>query len=150
MRGTSRVERIAAKMEHRRKHSIKVPNEIHDYFLQTCRKIARQHGYENRFSVEEFEKLHLNIRNRVEQKQSGNRPVWKFLKQEVFGLWDRDEIMLQILDRGQERMQAIHAEWFWYRDFNFFQIVSSVLLLIVCVNILTDGIYLNYFVYQSH
>ena len=130
-RGPSRVEAIAAKVEYRRKNRIKIPRYIHDHFLNTCQTIARNHGYENRFPVDDFERLHASVRDRVEHKRTHRREhpsLWhcatiEFIKQEVFGIWDIDETMLQLLDRGQRRIEACRADWFWYRDFTFFQIV---------------------------
>lgn len=92
--------------------------------MHRCRQIARQHSqYKlNCFPTAELFKLRQEYKDQVQKKEAPLRSTTDTIFT-LFGFWDTDETMLELLNRACEHAQELGGGWFYYRDFNFYHTV---------------------------
>ncbi len=123
-KGESSIEVLADRIEARRAGRIPVPFQMRKLFLNNCRDIAKEEGYINKMSVLALHKLRDEYKSKVNAKESPLTPASHATKK-VFGYWDEELMMLELLDQACIYVAEVNASWFFFRDFSYYNTVLS-------------------------
>jgi len=108
------VERIAERIERRRKERIRITFPARVRFLRECRKIARTKGYDTaKISFADLQ----DFRNKVKEEVKHSR---FHVVAEYIGIRIDHQCLLNVLNRAVEIMDGSTDDWFRYRDYSHF------------------------------
>lgn len=114
-RGDSEVERIAKRIERRRKQRVPVTFKARVRFLHGCRKIARTKEYDTaRISLADLQ----HFRNQVREEVKHSR--FHTVAAEYLGIRFDNHCLLNVLNRAVEIMDGSTDNWFRYMDYSHF------------------------------
>ena len=141
IRGESEIEKLVTKLEERYNNRIPVTFSIRKEYLKLCRSIAKNQGsqHQNRIQVSELYRLRDLYADKVRDKEVQHKRFgWLWRRRDrfqQFGIWDQDYTLLQIFEKAIETATDIETEWFYFRDFNFYYMVSIIHLhAYICVH----------------
>ena len=120
----STIEKLAEKIETRRENRIPVPFAVRKLFLETCRDVAKGEGYVNKMSVSALHKLRDDYKAKVDAKGGSTTEATQATRK-FFGYWNYNETMLQLLDAAYVSTEEVHGSWFFFRDFNYYNMVIA-------------------------
>eukprot|EP00934_Nitzschia_sp_Nitz4_P009265 Nitzschia sp. Nitz4//scaffold31_size150131//117489//120534//NITZ4_002847-RA/size150131-augustus-gene-0.8-mRNA-1//1//CDS//3329547716//9255//frame0 len=120
-RGESTIEMLAKKIEERRATRIPVTLEIRKIFLHRCVEISQKEATRNKIS----KKALYALRQEYKDACDGVDPASHSNFGRVFGVWNKDAVMLELLNRACERVEAIHSDCLFFRDFLFYNTAAA-------------------------
>lgn len=104
-------------IEQRRENRIPITLPIRKLFLKRCREIAQEEGNKNKISREGLHNLREEYEAKVNSNALSDTTNALF---RMMGFWNPDTHMLELLDQGIAHVESIDGDWFYYRDFNFY------------------------------
>jgi len=122
MGGISEAEQMAKRIENRLENRVKVTFDVRKDFLQTCRSIAVEKGYDySRITLNDLREFRDRIKSKVEQEHEAVSVIRNLL--ELCEFRNHDDNLLQVLDRAIQRVEERNDRWCHYQDFNFYETV---------------------------
>jgi hypothetical protein len=117
--GDSEIEELASKIEKQLENRIPVTKNIRVKFLSTCRMIADHEDCPNSMIPERcLLAIREDVQAKVDARMQANSHVRKFLN--YLGFLDEMATMLEVLNRGVQRVDDTDDDFFHYQDFSFY------------------------------
>ena len=116
----SEVEQLARRIEERRDARIPITFAVRKRLLQRCREIASKTDNHTRIPLENLVELRDQVKKEVDAQGSSSLL-------ESLGFPNESKMLLQVLDRGVQRVQTeVKSDFFYFQDFSFYftQLIS--------------------------
>ena len=111
------IEQLARRIENQRENRIPIPFSVRKRFLRECRAIAIQTSSKSRIDLEYL----VNLRNEIKLEVEAQKSNPCLLLKEALGFHNESKLLLEILNRGVERVTNEYKDnWFYYQDFSFY------------------------------
>ena len=114
------MEELALRTEKQRENRIPVTRNVRVSFLKSCRRIAKAEGCHPKSVIPKqcLEQMRDDLQAKVDARLEANSNFRKFLH--YLGFIDEKATMLEILDRGMDRVNELEEDVFHYQDFSFY------------------------------
>ena len=117
--GDSEIEELASRIEKQRQERIPVTHNVRVQFLNTCRVIAEDEDCLNSVIPERcLLAMREDVQAKVDARKQADSNFRKFFH--YLGFLDETATMLEVLNRGVERVDDTDDDFFHYQDFSFY------------------------------
>ena len=119
-KGDSEVEELALNTEKQRQNRIPVTQNVRVSFLKSCRRIAKAEDCHPKSVIPKWclEDMRNDVQAEVDARLEADSNFRKFLH--YLGFIDEKATLLEILNRGMDRVNDLGEDYFHYQDFSFY------------------------------